>query len=125
VYLRRICYSSGSKFSYSDFVPLPRVGDLSLSESTDPSVKHVGSVQLSRVNFEERKLPKRFYHSTRTIGQKVETLDPGLRHLFAGQCRLLSTTRSYMEWRPLSTLQLQPQDLTTKEASQALHADIR
>jgi hypothetical protein len=49
-----------SKFSYSDFVPLPRVGDLSLSEPTDPSVKHVGSVQLTRVNFEERKLPKRF-----------------------------------------------------------------
>src|SRR5271155_3954279 len=41
VCLQRICYSSGSKSSYSDLSPV--AGHLSLSESTHPSVKHVGS----------------------------------------------------------------------------------
>jgi hypothetical protein len=90
---RRICYSSGSKFSYSDFA-LSRVGDPSLSESTDPSVKHVGSVQLTRFNLKNESCRSVFYHSTRTIGQKVETLDS---EFASSLCRAMPFATNYAQ----------------------------
>jgi hypothetical protein len=81
--LRRICYSSGSKSSYSDFVPVAGSWISAYPSPQILGVKHVGSVP-TRVN-SERKLSRR--SSSRF--KFVSSLCSGYS--------LLSTTRIYME----------------------------